>query len=199
MEARNRRHFKDSGCRGTLGALAARHPAVGKSERINPPEGETRMHRTTLKTIGAAALATAAIATLGLGAPAALAGECPADKVVAGAMKADGHTASKDATDTVLAMTRLADHYPEINGRDFRLRYLTVAPGGEVAWHSHADRPAMIYITEGSITEYRSDCALPIEHKAGDVAAEAGTLEHWWRNNDTATATLISVDLPRSE
>ena len=23
-------------------------------------------------------------------------------------------------------------------------------PGGEVAWHSHEDRPALIYVTEGS-------------------------------------------------
>lgn len=145
------------------------------------------------------ALGAALLAGLGLAAPAALAGECPPDQVIAGSMKGDGHTASKDATDTVLAARELADHYPELAGRDFRLRYLTVAPGGEVAWHSHADRPAMIYITEGAITEYRSDCAVPIEHMAGEVAAETGTLEHWWRNNGTGTAKLISVDLPRSQ
>ena len=152
------------------------------------------MNRTAMKMIGGVALAT-----LGLGAPATLAGACPADQVIAGSMKADGHTASKDATDMVLASSRLADHYPALAGRDFRLRYLTVAPGGEVAWHSHADRPAMIYITEGSITEYRSDCAVPVEHKAGEVAAETGTLEHWWRNNGTMTAKLVSVDLPPSQ
>lgn len=152
------------------------------------------MNRTALK-----ALAGVAIAALGLGAPAALAGECPPDQVIAASMNGDGHGASKDATDTVLASARLADHYPALAGRDFRLRYLTVAPGGEIAWHSHADRPAMIYITEGSITEYRSDCAMPIEHKAGDVAPETGQLAHWWRNNGTVTAKLISVDLPPSQ
>ena len=37
-------------------------------------------------------------------------------------------------------------------------------------WHSHDNRPAMIYIVYGEIVEYASNCAVPIVHKAGDVA-----------------------------
>ena len=38
-------------------------------------------------------------------------------------------------------------------------------------WHSHGDRPAIIYIAEGEIVEYASNCAVPIVHKAGEIAA----------------------------
>jgi hypothetical protein len=38
---------------------------------------------------------------------------------------------------------------------------------------------------------------VPIEHKAGEVAAELGHFEHWWRNNGSVPARLIAADLPR--
>lgn len=145
----------------------------------------------------AAAGAIAAVAALGLSP--ALAGECPADQVIAGSMTGDGHMQNKAVTDTVLAVNQLGDYHDDLAERVQRIRFLTVDPGGEVAWHEHTDRPALIYVVEGSITEYRSTCAVPIEHKAGEVASELGPLAHWWRNDSGAPAKLISADLPRSE
>lgn len=137
------------------------------------------------------------VGTLLLGAafitPAAIAGECPADKVATDAMK-PGATMPKDVTDTVIASIDLAKGY-NVDGKSLRLRRLVVQPGGVVPWHSHAERPANIYIVEGGITEYRSTCAVPIEHKAGEVTAEAGDLSHWWKNNTKKVAVLISSDV----
>lgn len=144
----------------------------------------------TLKTIslaGALALGTATFA------PAAFAGECPADKVGVDVTK-PGATMPKDVTDTVIASIDLGKGYG-VDGKTLRMRRLVVQPGGIVPWHSHADRPANIYIVDGAITEYRSTCAVPIEHKAGDVTAEAGNLSHWWKNNTKKVATLISSDV----
>ena len=62
-------------------------------------------------------------------------------------------------------------------------------------WHSHATRAANIYVISGSITEYRSTCAVPIEHSAGDVTAEFGPIAHWWKNNTKHPTVLISADL----
>ena len=76
-----------------------------------------------------------------------------------------------------------------------RMRKLTISPGGIVPWHSHETRPANIYIISGSITEYRSSCSVPIEHKAGDVTAEFGPLAHWWKNNTDKPTVLISADI----
>jgi quercetin dioxygenase-like cupin family protein len=69
-----------------------------------------------------------------------------------------------------------------------------VAPGGEVAWHNHDERPALIYIVSGKITEYASTCSVPIEHDAGDLSVESH-LSHWWKNNSDKPAVLISADI----
>jgi quercetin dioxygenase-like cupin family protein len=81
------------------------------------------------------------------------------------------------------------------DGRMMRVRKLVVQPGGIVPWHSHSARPANIYIISGAITEYRSSCSVPIDHKAGDVTAEFGQFSHWWKNNTKRPALLISADL----
>lgn len=60
-----------------------------------------------------------------------------------------------------------------------RLRRLAVQPGGIVPWHSHAVRPATFYIVSDLIVEYKSNCAVPILHKAGEVAVETHVTSHW--------------------
>jgi quercetin dioxygenase-like cupin family protein len=127
---------------------------------------------------------------------AALAGECPADKRVADGQgqKMVSH-GPKDVTDMVRASTDLAKEPAAVPGRLFRLRELNVGPGGIVPWHSHNERPAMIYIVSGEIVEYASNCAVPIVHKAGDVASEKNGTSHWWQNHGKAPSKLISVDL----
>ena len=124
---------------------------------------------------------------------AALANDCPADKVGTDVMK-PGAMAPKDVTDTVIATIDLSQGY-NVDGRLLRMRKLVVQPGGIVPWHSHAERPANIYIVSGAITEYRSTCAVPIEHPTGDVTAEHGNLSHWWKNNTNKPAVLISSDI----
>ncbi|MFO1313257.1 MAG: cupin domain-containing protein [Burkholderiales bacterium] len=127
---------------------------------------------------------------------AAFAGECPAaSRVADGKGQAMGPTEPKGVTDVVRASTDLAKEPAKINGRQFRLRELQMMPGGVVPWHSHDNRPAMIYIVSGEVVEYASNCAVPIVHKAGDIAPEKNGTSHWWKNTGTTTAVLISVDL----
>jgi quercetin dioxygenase-like cupin family protein len=76
-----------------------------------------------------------------------------------------------------------------------RIRRLVVQPGGIVPWHSHADRPALIYIVSGSIQEYASNCSVGIEHKAGEVSIEKLGVEHWWKNTGKVPAVLLSSDI----
>jgi quercetin dioxygenase-like cupin family protein len=137
-------------------------------------------------------VATATLALAGLAGEAA-AGECPAGKTMANAMK-PGATMPKDVTDNVIGSIDLGQGY-NIAGKTMRLRRLVIQPGGVVPWHSHAERPANIYVVEGAVTEYRSTCAVPIEHKAGEVAVESGDLAHWWKNNTAAPTVLISADI----
>jgi quercetin dioxygenase-like cupin family protein len=90
---------------------------------------------------------------------------------------------------------------PPVNipDRTFRLRKLTVLPGGVVPWHRHADRPAIAYLLEGEITEYASNCAVPVVHKPGDVIVETPNLSHWWKNFGTTKAVIISGDLLKGD
>ena len=126
----------------------------------------------------------------------ASAGECPADKVVAdGSGQKPGATAPKAVTDTVLGSIDLAKEMVAANGHQLRLRRLEIKPGGEVPWHSHEDRPAVIYIVKGEVIEYSSDCAVPIVHKAGEVSVETHAVAHWWKNTGKKTVVLISADI----
>ena len=122
------------------------------------------------------------------------AADCPAGKTAVDAMKPGPMTPS-DVTDTVIASIDLAPIGSGLQGRKLRLRKLVVQPGGIVPWHSHDKRPANIYIISGSITEYRSTCAVPIEHGAGDVTSEFGQLAHWWKNNTKQPTVLLSADV----
>jgi quercetin dioxygenase-like cupin family protein len=137
----------------------------------------------------------AVLAALGA-AGAAFAGECPADKRVAdGKGQPPGPTMPAGVSDVVRASTDLAKEPLSLQGRQFRLRQLEMQPGGVVPWHSHNERPAMIYIVSGEVVEYASSCAVPIVHRAGDVAPEKNGTSHWWKNTGTTKAVLISVDL----
>src|SRR5690348_10798306 len=80
------------------------------------------------------------------------AGSCPAGKELADATKPVSYAAS-GVTDTVLASIDLAKEPAKIDGRKLRLRKLVIQPGGIVPWHSHGDRPAIIYIIQGEVTE----------------------------------------------
>ena len=139
-----------------------------------------------------AALGLAALIAGGLATP-ALAGQCPADQVRTNPLA--GHpTAPSQVTDDVIGSIDLG---PEIGvaGRDLRLRRLVVQPGGIVPYHSHQGRPALIITVSGEVTEYRSSCAVPIVHHAGEVSREADGISHYWVNQGNAPAVLLSADV----
>lgn len=124
----------------------------------------------------------------------ASAGQCPAGKTGVGVRAADA-TPAKGVTDKVLTTIDVAAEPAAIAGRSFRLRRLTIAPGGVVPWHDHAERPAIIHVVSGTVTEYASTCSVPIVHKAGETTPERNATSHWWKNTGKATAVLLSSDL----
>jgi quercetin dioxygenase-like cupin family protein len=126
-------------------------------------------------------------------APAAFAGECPAGQTQPSKIDANAPSMPSKVTDTVIASIDLGAYGSA--GKALRMRKLVVKPGGIVPLHAHNERPANIYVVSGQITEYRSTCAAPILHKAGDVTAESGNLSHWWKNNSRRTTVLISADI----
>jgi quercetin dioxygenase-like cupin family protein len=141
----------------------------------------------TMITASAAAIAAA----LALASPANAAGLCP----TAGTMNlANAPTMPKGVTDTIIGSVDLANEIG-VQGRMLRTRRLVIQPGGIVPLHSHKDRPALIYTLSGSITEYSSACAVPINHKAGDISREADGLSHYWVNHGKVPAVVLSSDV----
>jgi quercetin dioxygenase-like cupin family protein len=139
-------------------------------------------------------IAFAAVIATVAGVASATAAECPADKFQQG-VRAPDATPGQGVTDTVLASIDLAKEPVALKDHLQRLRKLVIEPGGVVPWHSHADRPALIYIIEGEIVEYASNCSVPIVHKAGDVTAELQGTAHWWKNLTRKRVILLSFDI----
>jgi len=152
-------------------------------------------NRTPLgRAAGRGMLFAAALAGAACVASAAFAGECPADK-----MKPDVrqpvNLPAAGVTDTTLGSIDLGKQPGMIKDHELRFRKLTIAPGGVVPWHSHADRPALIYVADGEIMEYASNCSVPIVHKAGDLRRETSGTSHWWKNLGDATVVLYVGDV----
>jgi len=137
-------------------------------------------------------LRIAAVAATFAAAP-AFAGSCPQGQEQANPL-AGAPTMPSMVTDNVIGSVDLAKEI-NVDNRDLRLRRLIVQPGGIVPLHSHAGRPALIITVKGEMSEYRSTCAVPIVHKAGEVASESGGISHWWKNTGKVPAELLSADV----
>ena len=140
-------------------------------------------------------LAAAALLT-GLSFGVAHAEGCPAGKTVPdGQGQAMSSLPASGVTDTIISTNDVSAAPFNIKDRILRLRRLVVQPGGVVPWHSHGDRPAIIYIITGQIVEYASTCSVKIIHKAGEANPETFPTQHWWRNETKKTVVLLSADL----
>ncbi len=87
----------------------------------------------------------------------------------------------------------------EIDGLDglwLRIRKVTMEPGavyGPV--HDHVGRPGVVYVLEGSITDYRNGEAT--DYGPGLGWPEDHATFHWLENRGADTAVEISVDIVR--
>ena len=124
----------------------------------------------------------------------AIAGECPAGKMQPN-VRPMVDTKPVGVTDVTLGAINLEKQPANIRDRELRFRKLTIEPGGIVPWHSHDDRPALIYVQQGEIVEYASNCADPIVHKAGEIRPEVAGTSHWWKNLGKETVILYVGDV----
>src|SRR5262245_43999457 len=80
-----------------------------------------------------------------------------------------------------------------LSGRQLRMRYITLEPGGHFAQHNHKDRPTLEYIMSGTVVEYRDGVAK--EYKAGDVVLADKNTTHWWQNKGSEQVVFLPVDI----
>jgi len=144
----------------------------------------------TTRNIAAAALLAGFTA---LASTAASANGCPTNQMGENALS-NAPTKPVGVTDTVLEAIDLSAQMVKLDDHQLRIRRLEVQPGGIVPLHDHADRPALIYIVSGEITEFANNCKTGIVHKAGETSRDAD-LKHWWKNTSKKPVVLISADI----
>lgn len=119
---------------------------------------------------------------------------CPAGRTLTNArIGSDNESRGTESQD--IALTPLASD----PSRALRLRRITVAPGGVIAWHTHDVNQGMALLVSGELTEFRNTCMDPIRYRAGDVASEDAQTAHGWRNesDDTPAVILVAHVVPR--
>ena len=96
-----------------------------------------------------------------------------------------------------VALLAALDLGPEIEGmagRQLRMRMVTIEPGGVFGpIHNHKNRPGMVYILQGTITDVRNEVVK--EYGPGVGWPEDKNTTHWLENRGTTPAVEISVDL----
>ena len=102
-------------------------------------------------------------------------------------------TENKGIAIAPLAEVDLGPEIPGMQGRQLRLRMLTIEPGGVLGVHSHKDRPGGAYVLKGAVIEHRGDVAK--EHPTGDSWGEDGNVTHWVENKGATPAVLIVTDV----
>jgi quercetin dioxygenase-like cupin family protein len=99
---------------------------------------------------------------------------------------------------TVMPLAAL-DLGPEIEGmagRQLRMRMVTFEPGAVFGpIHDHKDRPGIVFILQGTITDHRNGVAK--EYGPGVGWPEDKNTTHWLENRGTTPAVEVSVDLVR--
>jgi quercetin dioxygenase-like cupin family protein len=96
----------------------------------------------------------------------------------------------------LLATLDLGPEIEGMAGRQLRMRMVTIEPGGVFGpLHDHIDRPGLVYILQGTITEHRN--GVTKEYGVGVGWAEDKDTLHWLENRGTTTAVEISVDIVR--
>ena len=101
---------------------------------------------------------------------------------------------TKGVTVKLLAALDLGTEIEGMAGRQLRMRMVTIEPGGVFGpRHDHRDRPGMVYILQGIISDHRN--GLTREYGPGVGWPEDKNTTHWLENRGTMPAVEISVDI----
>ena len=101
---------------------------------------------------------------------------------------------TRGVTVELLAALDLGPEIEGMAGRQLRMRMVTIEPGGVFGpIHDHIDRPGMVYILQGTITDHRD--GVVTEYGPGVGWPEDKNTTHWLENRGTTSAVEISVDI----
>ena len=96
---------------------------------------------------------------------------------------------------TTLGVIDLGPEIEGMKGRVLRMSTTTVAPGSVMPAHPHKDRPEIIYVREGIITEIRNGTAK--EHGPGSVLIMTHDTVHGLENRSSAPVVYIAAPIAK--
>lgn len=103
---------------------------------------------------------------------------------------------TRGVTVQALAALDLGPEIEDMSGRQLRMRMVTIAPGSVFGpLHDHVDRPGVVYILQGTITDHRN--GVTTDYGPGAGWPEDRNTTHWLENRGATTAVEISVDIVR--
>jgi len=106
-------------------------------------------------------------------------------------------TENKGISGAPLHLQSLEQQIPAMAGYVLRSRRVTLAPGGSVKEHSHAERPGFLYVLEGELTEYIGDTSRIV--RPGGAWTEAVDTVHGVKNNTDKPAVAVVIDIVKEE
>jgi quercetin dioxygenase-like cupin family protein len=114
--------------------------------------------------------------------------------VVGASAQQGAPTENKGLKITAPATLDLGPEIPGMDGRQLRLRVLTLEPGGVIGIHSHKDRPAVVHLVEGTLTVH-TDRGDVRDIAAGTSWSENKDTVHWAENRGTRPVVFIAADV----
>jgi quercetin dioxygenase-like cupin family protein len=103
---------------------------------------------------------------------------------------------TKGVSVQVLATVDLASEIDGLEGRQLRMRMVTMEPGGVFGpVHDHVGRPGTVYVLQGTITDHRD--GVTTDYGPGVGWPEDRSTIHWLENRGSIPAVEISVDIVR--
>jgi quercetin dioxygenase-like cupin family protein len=98
----------------------------------------------------------------------------------------------------LLATVPLGPEIQGLEGRQLRMRMVTIDPGGVFGpVHDHKGRPGTVYVLHGTITDHRD--GMSTDYGPGVGWPEDRDTLHWLENRGTVPAVEISVDVVTQE
>jgi len=104
---------------------------------------------------------------------------------------------SRGVSRSELAVIDLSVELEGLAGRVLRQHRTTIEPGGVIAEHDHVDRPEIILVFAGRLTDHQGQEAK--EYVAGQSYAVGRKSRHWLENRGTEPAVFIATSVVKAQ
>lgn len=85
-----------------------------------------------------------------------------------------------------------------LTGYTMRMRAIEIAPGGQIAEHSHAERPGLVTVIDGEWVEGEPDGEETFAGENLGTLPEKEDTVHWFYNRTDAPATALVCDFAKT-